>query len=498
MHRYQESQQEIATCTTSKVLKRISHSLEKTLTPLHRFLLSYAIKYTCYEQSWSSKGNFITLLPLAIFIFTFLGAGIYLEDFYALPSPIAVTLGIVVAFLLFKDSLEVKVATFLQGCGDQKIIMMCMIYLLAGAFTVVSKATGSVEAIVDLGINYISLPFLYFGIFVISAFLSFATGTSVGAIVAVAAIVVSLAEKTGASLPLLSASLLGGAMFGDNLSFISDTTIAATQSLECKMKDKFRQNFRIAFPAAMLTGTVLILQGFLLDGGSSGFENTTVDMVKILPYLLVVFLAITGFDVFTVLVTGIFAAGAIGLYNDDFDLLGFAKLNYEGFEGMTEIFLLSLLTGGLAAMVTKAGGLNYISRLISGSTNKRFAYLRIGGLVSMTNFAIANNTVSILVTSSVARQMKDKMKLSKEKVASVLDIFACVVQGILPYGAQVLLLLTYAEGKLSYPELVGNSWYIWFLLSGTIVYIGGLHKFTVPKEHKAQKEMRPKKLRKVA
>lgn len=450
------------------------------------------------SQLSSSKGNLVALLPLALFIFTFLGAGIYLNDFYALPAPIAVTLGIILAFCLFKDSMETKVSTFLKGCGDEKIMTMCVIYLLAGAFTVVSQATGSVDAIVDLGINYISLPFLYAGIFVISAFLSFSTGTSVGAIVALAAIVVSFAEKTDASLPVLSASLLGGAMFGDNLSFISDTTIAATQSLECKMKDKFRQNFRIAFPAAFMTVAVLIYQGSLLDSGNSDFESTNVDFIKIIPYLLVISLAIIGFNVFAVLITGIFAAGAIGIYNDEFDLLGFSSLSYEGFEGMTEIFFLSLLTGGLAAMVTKAGGLNYISRLISGKTNKRFAYLGLGSLVGMTNVAIANNTVSILVTGSIAKEMKDKMNLSKRRVASVLDIFACIVQGILPYGAQVLLLLSYTAGSMNYLELVGNAWYIWFLLSGTILYLGGFHKMKFLKKQKAPKEADPRRLKNVA
>ena len=445
----------------------------------------------------SSKGNFVALIPLALFVFTFLGAGIYLNDFYALPSPIAVTLGIISAFLLFKDPIETKVSTFLQGCGDEKIMTMCVIYLLAGAFTVISKATGSVDAIVNLGINFISLPFLYAGIFIISAFLSFSTGTSVGAIVALAPIVVSFADKTGASLPVLSASLLGGAMFGDNLSFISDTTIAATQSLNCKMKDKFRQNFKIAFPAALLTIAILIFQGFILNSGNSNFKGTNVELFKIIPYLLIIFLAIIGFNVFIVLITGIFAAGVIGLLNNNFNLLGFAKLGYEGFEGMTEIFLLSLLTGGLAAMVAKAGGLNYISHLISGATNRRFAYLGIGGLVGMTNMAIANNTVSILVTGPIARKMKDKLKLSKKKVASVLDIFACIVQGILPYGAQVLLLLSYAEGKMGYPELIGNAWYIWFLLIGTVIYLGGLHKRGIFNKGKSA-EIKSKRLKEVA
>ena len=415
------------------------------------------------------KGSFIALLPLLLFILTFLGAGIYLNDFYALPSPIAVVVGIALAFILFKDSIDSKVSTFLKGCGDDKIMTMCVIYLLAGAFAVVTKATGSVAAVVELGMQVISVEFLYAGVFVLAAFLSFSSGTSVGAIVALAAIVVGFSDKTGASLPVLSASLLGGAMFGDNLSFISDTTIAATQSLECEMKDKFRQNFKIAFPAAILTVGILIFMGTSLSNAAI-VPSGDIVLIKILPYLLVIVLAIVGVNVFVVLFTGILAAGAIGLYNMDFGLLEFAKLSYEGFTGMTEIFLLSMLTGGLAAMVTRAGGLNYISNLVTGRLKKSSGYFGIGGLVALTNFAVANNTVSIIVTGSIAKEIKDRLKLEKEKAASVLDIFACIVQGILPYGAQVLLLLSYGEGRMGYFELVLNAWYIWLLLGSTIIF----------------------------
>lgn len=423
------------------------------------------------------KGSFIALLPLLFFVFTFLGAGIYLNDFYALPSPIAVVIGIAVAFILFKDSVDAKVATFLKGCGDDKIMTMCVIYLLAGAFAVVTKATGSVTAVVELGMQVISVEFLYAGIFVLAAFLSFASGTSVGAIVALAAIVVGFSENTGASLPILSASLLGGAMFGDNLSFISDTTIAATQSLECEMKDKFRQNFKIALPAAILAVAVLIFQGSSLSR-TAIVPAGTIEYIKILPYLLVIVLAVAGLNVFVVLFTGIIAAGALGLFYSDFTLMEFAKLNYEGFTGMTEIFLLSLLTGGLAAMVTREGGLTYISNLITGRLKKNSGYFGVGGLVGLTNFAVANNTVSIIVTGSIAKEIKDRLKLEKEKVASVLDIFACIVQGVLPYGAQVLLLLSYAEGSMGYLELVGNAWYIWFLLCSTILTINFKNRST--------------------
>ncbi len=416
------------------------------------------------------KGSVISLLPLLIFVFTFLGAGIALGDFYALPSPIAVLLGIVTAFLLFRDQIEDKVSTLLKGCGDEKIMTMCLIYLLAGAFTMICKATGSVEAIVDLGLNSISVHFLYAGIFIITAFLSFSTGTSVGAIVALATVVTGFADRTGASLPILSASLLGGAMFGDNLSFISDTTIAATQSLGCDMKDKFRQNLKIALPAAAFTIGILLFQGFLLGDSGRLATPAAIDLVKIVPYLLVISLAILGMNVYIVLFAGLAAAGGIGLFYSPFDLPDLAGLSYSGFTSMTDIFLLSMLTGGLAAMVTKAGGLDLITRTINRWTTKRSAYFGIGILVGITNLAIANNTVSILVSGNIARQINEKLKLSRIKTASVLDIFACIIQGILPYGAQVLLILSFAKGRVDYFQLISNAWHLWFLLASTLTY----------------------------
>ena len=417
------------------------------------------------------KGNFQALLPLLFFVLTFLGVGIYLDDFYALPSPIAVILGIVLAFVMFTDSIQTKVATLLKGCGDEKIITMCLIYLLAGAFTVICKATGSVDAIVNLGLNYISLDYLYIGVFIIAGFLSISTGTSVGAIVALGPIVISFADRSGASLGVLSASLLGGSMFGDNLSIISDTTIAATQSLEVKMKDKFKQNILVALPAALITIAILFFQGSLINDTAEIDQNYSFDLIKIIPYLLVIILAVAGLNVFTVLFIGIIAAGVIGLAYGDFGLLEFAKLSYEGFTEMTEIFLLSMLTGGLAALVTQAGGLRYIIDIISKKINNRTAYFGVAGLVSLTNSAIANNTVSIIITGPIAKDLSDKFRLSRIKVASVLDIFACIIQGALPYGAQVLLILSYAEGKIDYFDLVSNAWYLMLLLIGTLVYI---------------------------
>ena len=418
-----------------------------------------------------NKGNFYALLPLFLFVLTFLGAGIYLNDFYALPSPIAVLLGIVLALIMFKDSMNIKIATLLRGCGDDKILTMCLIYLLAGAFTVVCKATGSVDAIVQLGLQYISIHWLYAGVFIIAAFLSIATGTSVGAIVALGAVVIGFADTTEVSLAILSASLLGGAMFGDNLSIISDTTIAATQSLQVNMKDKFKQNILIAGPVALITIGVLLFQGFSLNDSIKLDTSDTIEIIKIIPYLLVLTLAVVGLNVFVVLFIGILAAGILGIYYGDFGLLEFAKLSYEGFTSMTEIFLLSLLTGGLAALVTRAGGITFLINFITTKMNSKSAYFGISGLVGVTNMAIANNTVSIIIIGPIAKRLNDQFKLNPKKVASVLDIFACIVQGLLPYGAQSLIILSLAGGKINYLDLVSNVWYLWFLLIGTLIYI---------------------------
>lgn len=419
-----------------------------------------------------AKSGALALLPLFVFIFTFLGAGILLDDFYAFPSPVAVLTGIITAFLLFKPSISDKVDTLIKGCGDSKIMTMCLIYLLAGAFASVTKAMGGVDSVVNLGINHINSEYFPLGIFLIASFLSTATGTSVGAIVALGPIAVSLADKSGASLPLIGGSLLGGAMLGDNLSIISDTTIAATQSLGCEMKDKFKVNLFIALPAALITVLLLLFFGFNSEATTVVIEKGTYEWINLLPYVLVVVLAVMGLNVFVTLLTGIVIAGIIGLAGNDFAVLGFTKIVYEGFTSMTDIFLLSMLTGGLAALVEQAGGINYVLKTVKSRVkNKRSAQLGIGALVSFVNLAIANNTVSIVITGSIAKEINDEYHLSPRKTATILDIFSCVVQGILPYGAQVLLLLSFAGGKLGFFDLIGNTWYIVFLFLFTLIAI---------------------------
>jgi len=290
-----------------------------------------------------------------------------------------------------------------------------------------------------------------------------ATGTSVGTVVAVAPIAISLAEKGGLDLPLTIGALIGGAMLGDNLSIISDTTIAATRTQGVLMKDKFRANFKIVMPAALVTITLLFIFG--RPDVIPATEVYEYSFVKILPYIFVLVTALMGIHVFTVLTGGIFISGVIGMTTGSFGFLELVQKTYEGFTGMTEIFILSLLTGGLAHLVSEYGGLtwilNQIKRRIKG---KRSAEFGIGGLAALTNFATANNTVSILITGELAKEVSKEYDVDPKRTASLLDIFACTVQSIIPYGAQLLIAAGFTNGLVSPVEIVPYVWYSFLLM----------------------------------
>ena len=426
-----------------------------------------------------SENKFYTFIPFFIFIAIFLGSGILLGDFYKMPSPIAISVGIISAFIIFyKTSMNDKVISLIQGCGDSKIITMCIIYLLAGAFAVVTKAIGGVDTMVNIGLSVVPIEYLAIGIFVIACFLSLSIGTSVGTIVALGPIVVGLAEKSGTSMGLLCGSLLGGAMFGDNLSIISDTTITATQTVGCEMKDKFKANFKLALPAALITIVIL----FFMRGEASDVVlelGDTSNFWVIIPYILIIVLALVGVQVFVALFIGIFVAGVIGLFQNNFDVLGFANITYEGFLSMNEIFFLSMLTGGLARMVEDQGGIQWLlSKMKKLMKSPRSAEFGIAGLVSAIAVCLANNTVSILVAGNLAGDIATEYKLDRPRVASILDIFACVVQGILPYGAQILILLSFTKGGIDYLDLIQYSYYFGTLLIVTLIYMIFLRKST--------------------
>lgn len=419
------------------------------------------------------KLSAMALLPFLVFVAVFLGSGIILGDFYAFPAPVAVFCGIIVAFLLPKSSFKEKIGYFLKGCGDENILTMCIIYLLAGAFAVVSKSIGSVDAVIGLGVQYLSPQYIPVGVFLMASFLSVAAGTSVGTIVSLSPIVFGLAGSLGLDINVVGAALLCGAMFGDNLSFISDTTIAATQSMGCEMKDKFKENAKIAFPAALLAMMIFIYLGMNVNANTIDNQNVTdFNFWLILPYLAVIVLSILGVNVFVVLMLGVLLSGVVGMAQSDLSWLDFSKKIYEGFMSMNDIFLLSLLTGGLAGIVEHLGGINFLLHSVkSFISSQKSAYLGIGALVSLADIAIANNTIAIVITGKVAEKIKNKYQLNPRLSASVLDIFSCIFQGLIPYGAQVLILIELSGNKVDYWAMVQNAWYLHFLFIFVVVMI---------------------------
>jgi Na+/H+ antiporter NhaC len=439
------------------------------------------------------------LIPLLVFVSSFLGAGLLLDDFYAFNAPLAVVLGITSAFILLKGPVKAKTDALIRGCGDSKIITMCLIYLLAGAFATVTKAMGGVDATVQLGLSLIPLEYLALGVFLLAAFLSTATGTSVGAVVALGPIAVGLAEQSGGSMPLLLGALLGGAMFGDNLSIISDTTIAATQTQDCSMKDKFRLNLFIAGPAAVVTLLLLLLAGSNTPAVNQLTAEGSYSLWLILPYLLVIFLAVAGVNVFVVLMVGTLFSGVFGIWSGAFSPLEFSQQVYTGFTSMTEIFLLSMLTGGLAAMVQEAGGIQFLLHKIKRAVrSNRSAQAGTAALVALTNAAIANNTVSIVVAGPLAKEIGGEYKVDKRKSAALLDIYACIAQGLLPYGAQMLILLSFSGGLVAYTDLLPYAWYLFLLLLFSLlaIYVPWFDRF-LKLEHSKAAEIH-KKSRKAA
>lgn len=419
------------------------------------------------------KLSALALLPFVVFIFIFLGAGIYLGDFYAFPAPVAALCGVIVAFLLPKSNFRDKIKYFLRGCGDQNILTMCIIFLLAGAFATVSKHIGSVEAVVNLGVKYLSPQYIPVGVFLIASFLSMSAGTSVGTVVALSPIVFGLVDSVGIDVNVVGAALLCGAMFGDNLSFISDTTIAATQSLGCGMKDKFKENIKIALPASLLSILIFIYLGSGMEASSVVLSQIKeFSILLILPYLVVILLAVFGVNVFLVLLIGIVLSGGIGLMEGHLSWLDFAKKIYEGFLGMNDIFLLALFTGGLAGIVENLGGINYLlNKVKKVIVGEKTAYLGISSLVSLADIAIANNTIAIVLTGKVTKKITDEQGLNPKYSASILDVFSCIAQGLIPYGAQVLILIGLSDNKVNYLEMLKYTWYIYLLLVFALISI---------------------------
>ncbi|MBE6027446.1 MAG: Na+/H+ antiporter NhaC family protein [Clostridiales bacterium] len=417
------------------------------------------------------KSSGLALLPFAVFIAIYLGAGMILQGrgvemaFYQFPAVAAMFIAVLVAFAMnYKAGINENFKVFAKGAASEDIMNMLMIFLLAGAFSAVARAMGGVEATVNFGVSIIPASLITAGMFIIAAFLGTATGTSMGTIGALVPIALGMVDKAGLSLPLVMAACVSGAMFGDNLSMISDTTIAATRTQNVELKDKFRTNFWIAFPAAVVTIVLLVIFG--RPETAKAIEASSYDIVKVLPYLLVLVLALIGVNVFLVLTIGIFSAGIIGMAYGDLTFLSFAGEIWAGFQGMIEVFLLSMLIGGTAEMAKHYGGLDWLIEKMSGMIKgKKSAQVGMSALALLTDMATANNTIAIIVDGPMAKEISEKYDVDPRKTASILDIFTCIMQGLIPYGAQFLLVASLSEGRVSPGEVIPSNWYL-FLLAG--------------------------------
>ena len=424
----------------------------------------------------SVRPSALALTPLLLFLALFFGAGLYYTaqgeamGFYQLRAPVAILPALALGVWLARRRGVPAQQTLLQGMGDGNVMLMCLIFLLAGAFATVSKAIGAVDAVVALGLGALPAGLILPGLFLVAAFVSLSIGTSMGTLAAVVPIALGVADAAGLDRVLVTSAVLGGAMFGDNLSIISDTTIAATRSQGAEMRDKFRENFRIALPAAIAT---IVLLATLGDAAPVEAPDAASPWL-VLPYVVVLGLALAGLDVVLVLGIGLVVSGVFGfVLAQEYDMVSFAGDIYLGFESMVEITLLSILIGGLAALIKATGGLAWLAQVIAkfarGHTGRRAGEISIAALAAGSDALTANNTVAILVTGSLAKDIAQRHDISPRRAASVLDIFACVVQGVLPYGAQILLAASLAA--VSPLALARSVYYCWLLALSAIGFM---------------------------
>ncbi len=423
--------------------------------------------------------NGFALIPFLFFLVLFIGTGVYLTlsgkemAFYQLSATVAILPAICLSVLQGKAGINKNITIFLYGMGEVTIITMCMIYLLAGAFASVASSIGSVSDIVNFGLSFLKPSVVLPGLFLICSFVSTSMGTSMGTIAAVAPIAIGIGEQTDINLSLLMGVVLGGAMFGDNLSMISDTTIASTRSQQCDMKDKFKTNFWIALPAALVTIIVLWYSG----STNYSIYSDEYEFIKVAPYILILIMALLGINVFIVLSLGIIFTGIVGLITvPEYSFLTLGKSIYDGFLSMNEIFILSMFIGGLGELIRYHGGIAWLLKLvnkfmssISKNPSPKIGEWCISFLVMLTNLCVANNTVAIILAGKVSKEIADKYGIEPRKSASLLDIFSCIVQGLIPYGAQLLLIGSLS--KLSPVAILLNNWYCMALFFSVCIFI---------------------------
>lgn len=409
-----------------------------------------------------NKGRAIALLPIGVFLIIFLGAGIVFEDFYAMPAIVAFLIALFVAFLQNKElSFNKKIEVIAKGVGEENIITMSLIFLCAGGFSGAVTAAGGVDSTVNLGLSLIPAHFAVAGLFLIGCFISVSMGTSMGTIAALAPIAVGISEKTGFALSICIGAVVCGAMFGDNLSMISDTTIAAVKTQGCEMKDKFKANFFIVLPAAIIT--VLI---FWLATRNMSFqleENLNYSLWEVLPYMVVLLGALIGINVFVVLISGIVISLIVGVSMGHIALSEMFQVVGSGVTSMYDITVISIIVACIVSLVKEHGGIQFILNLIKSKINgRRGAEFGIALLVLFVDACTANNTVAIVMTGPIAKEISEEFDVDPRRSASLLDMFTSVGQGIIPYGAQLLSAATLTGltplqiiPNLYYPLLMG-------------------------------------------
>ena len=424
--------------------------------------LSQSLKKKTAKYNATPMSGWLALSPLAVFLGLYLVSSIIANDFYKIPISAAFLIASIYAIIICRGkSLEERVSIFSEGAGNKNVLLMIWIFVLAGAFAATAKQIGAIDATVNLALRVLPGKLLYAGLFLASCFISMSIGTSVGTIVALVPVAAGIAQEIEVGTAFVTAIIVGGSFFGDNLSFISDTTIAATRTQECSMRDKFKVNMRIVGPAALL---VTLLYIYLGRSVSVVPTAGTVDLALLLPYLLVIILAISGVEVSAVLTLGIVVNALIGFTQGSLTWSVWLEGIGSGISGMGDLIIVTMLAGGMLEIIRTNGGLDFI---VSGMTKrirgKRGAELSIAGLVSLANICTANNTIAIITTGRIAQDITRRFGLDPRKTASILDTFSCLIQGFIPYGAQLLMAAGLAgissisiTAHLYYPFIMGT------------------------------------------
>ena len=379
----------------------------------------------------------LAISPLAVFLLVYLVSSLVAGDFYKVPVSAAFLVAGAYGIAVAKGPLGGRLTAFSRGAGHPNVLLMIWIFLLAGAFAETARSIGAVDATVSMMLAAVPARWLLAGLFVTACFISMAMGTSVGTIVALVPIAAGIAQQCGISVPYMAAVIVGGSFFGDNLSFISDTTIASTRAAGCEMRDKFRANLRIVLPAFLAVAVIYFIRGGQVVVAP---EHSATQWYLALPYLLVIVLALCGLNVTAVLSAGLVAAAVLGWVTGRLSWVGWLEAVGTGVAGMSDLIIVTLLAGGLLELIREGGGLNLIIEALSrGVRGKRGAEAAIAGIVSLANVCTANNTVAIITTGGIAHDIAERFGVPPRKTASLLDTFSCLVQGLLPYGAQLLM-----------------------------------------------------------